>query len=84
MHGNQKERTALERERASREQLATTQLRVQQLEAEKAQQAAYAKRDLALIRQELVSALKTKHDLASALEKLKLQMYLQDNSSNQK
>ena len=72
LHGLQKERAALEREQEARQQLATTQLRVQQLEAEKAQQAAYAKLNL----------VKIKNELATALDKLKRQEYLQKNSSN--
>ena len=80
MHGKHKERVALERERAAREELATTQLLVQQLEADSAQQAAYAKRDLARAKQELESALKTNQVLTSELEQLKLQEQLHDSS----
>lgn len=72
MHGKRRERAAIELEQAARQRLATTELRVQQLEAGKAQQAAHAKRSLA----------KVKQDLASALDKLNRQEYLHKNSSD--
>ena len=72
MHGQQKERAALDRVRAAREELATTQLLVQQVEAESAQRAAHAKLQLAEI----------KHELVSAQDKLKRQEYSKEKSSD--
>ena len=72
MHGQQKEKAAMDRERAAREQLATTQLRVQQVEEESAQQAAHAKLELAEI----------KHQLLSARDELKRQEYMKNESND--
>ena len=57
VHGKQKERLAIEREEAVRNRLATMDLLVQQLEYQKDQQAIYAEKEIARIKQELAKSL---------------------------